>query len=534
MTEDKEIKEIQEKVERRRAEIAKSLECKTPDNGLDSKFINDCLNANEMGDGCLFAGVNKGLFLFDTLASEWYRWGGHYWERDIDGYAFAACEKICEKLLDETDKIYADIKAALAKNDKEKMQRLEERQKFIFKRISRLRSVRGRNNCLQMAKKNEHWDLVVRSEIFDSDPWLLACKNGVIDLRTGELQDGRPEQLIGKAAAAEYKGIKEPAPLWEQTFSEIHKKNSNIIGYVHRLLGYAITGLIIETILPIWWGQGRNGKGTILEIIKYVLGDMASPMQSELLLDQGRARSSAGASPDIMALKGMRIVWASESDEGRRFSPSRIKWLTGGDTLVGRNPYDKNPTCFSPTHKLFLITNNKPHAPADDFAFWERVHLVPFELSFVNRQPQADNELPADKELMDKLKAEASGILAWLVRGCIEWQKKGLDPPQIVIEATAEYRRDEDTLGDFIDECCFLDPESHINASELYTAFREWWKDNISKTKIMSQRKFGKIMKLKFKREKVGTYRYYGLGLDEHGAMLLDRVAGGSDDKPPF
>jgi putative DNA primase/helicase len=529
VTDDKELKKIQEQVEKRRAQIAKSLECKAEDNGLDSRFINDCLNASEFGDGCLFAVANKGSFLFDTLAGEWYRWAQHFWDRDIDGYAFAACEGVCQKLLDETDNLAGQAKEAGNKGNESQVKKYQKQQIRIYKRIERLRTVRGRHNCLQMAKKNDAWDLSVRSEIFDTDPWLLGCKNGVIDLRTGELTDGRPEQFISNTSPTEYKGVKEPAPEWEKFLYEVFKKNDALLRYINRLFGYGLTGSVKETILPVFWGQGRNGKGTLLETIKFVLGDLASPIAAELLLDQGRARSSAGASPDIMALKGLRIAWASESDEGRKFSPSKVKWLTGGDTLVGRNPYDRNPTHFSPTHKLFLITNNKPHAPPDDFAFWERVHLIPFELSFVNREPQAENELPADKDLMDKLKKEACGILAWLVRGCIQWQEHGLEPPPIVLEATAEYRRDEDTLGDFVDECCFLDPEKFINASELYTAFREWWTDNISKTKIMSQRKFGKIMQLKFKREKVGTYRYYGLGLDERGLGLLERAEGHSN-----
>jgi len=213
-----------------------------------------------------------------------------------------------------------------------------------------------------------------------------------------------------------------------------------------------------------------------------------------------------------MALRGLRIAFASENDEGRRFSPSRVKWLSGGDTLVGRSPHDRYETHFTPTHTLILLTNHKPHAPADDFAFWERVHLIPFDLSFVNRKPVADNERPADKHLPEKLRAEASGILAWMVRGCLAWQDKGLDPPRIVRDATADYRREEDILGDFIDECCFLDPSAEIQSSKLYTAFCDWWEQNVSK-KTLSQKKFGKMMTKRFKREKKGTYKYFGLDL---------------------
>jgi putative DNA primase/helicase len=210
-----------------------------------------------------------------------------------------------------------------------------------------------------------------------------------------------------------------------------------------------------------------------------------------------------------MALKGLRMAFASENDEGRRFSPSKVKWLSGGDTLVGRYPYDKYDVFFQPTHTLFLLTNDKPHAPANDFAFWERIHLIPFPLSFVDN-PRHEKQRPKDKFLMEKLEEEASGILAWLVRGCLAWLEKGLRPPAKVLEATEEYRREEDVLADFIDECLILDPEASEQAANLYTLFVQWWEKNISK-RTMSNRKFGQLMKERFEWEKKGTIIYHGI-----------------------
>ena len=181
---------------------------------------------------------------------------------------------------------------------------------------------------------------------------------------------------------------------------------------------------------------------------------------------------------------------------------------------MGRAPHDKYETYFSPTHKLVLMTNELPHAPSYDFAFWERVHLVPFELSFVDRKPQTDDELPADKELPERLQKEASGILAWLVRGCLAWQDKGIAPPPIITEATAKFRRDEDTLADFIDECCYIDKSAETKASDLYSAFKDWYEEHVYKN-APSQMKFGKMMVKKFNREKKGTYIYFGVGLND-------------------
>ena len=246
------------------------------------------------------------------------------------------------------------------------------------------------------------------------------------------------------------------------------------------------------------------------------------------LLDQGKNRSAAGPSPDIMSLRGLRIAFASETDEGQRFSPARVKWFSGGETLTGRYPHDKRNVSFAPTHLLALLTNHKPHAPASDFAFWERLLLVDFPLSFVDRKPQNENERPMDKGLKDRLLQELPGIAAWLVRGCLEWQRVGIAPPAKVREATSEYRRDEDLLADFVDECCDLQqegqPEIRSKASDLYDAFCAWFKRNVSAKKSISQKAFGKMMLERFQRErKGGTYYYFGVSVSPHAQLELDQ-----------
>jgi putative DNA primase/helicase len=257
------------------------------------------------------------------------------------------------------------------------------------------------------------------------------------------------------------------------------------------------------------------------EAISHVLGGLCMPIPSEILLDQGRVRNSAGPSPDVMMLKGRRIVFASETDEGRRLSASRVKWLTGGDSLVGRQPFDKHPTSFTPSHQLFLLTNKKPRASAADFALWERIHLIPFELSFVDREPKAENERPADKQLLEKLKSEASGILSWLIRGCLRYQDQeegGLRPPAIVREATFQYRRQEDTLIDFLEECCDIDPAESAGATDLFEAFRLWsglkW----------SQRAFGDLMTERFEKKRDGIFKYFGLSLNLEWGQKIENA----------
>jgi len=518
-----------ERVEARRRELEKELaeSENTGDPKITSRFVQDCLYANELGDGILAAALFKDKFLFNKSSDEWLVWDGHHWERDIMDGARASVEKVAESYLNEALNLVKKIGAASAKKDRDAVSKYQDMQEKIYKRVGRLRSERGRTNTLKFTHTNISNQIAIKGDELDTNPWLLGCQNGVVDLRTGELRSGRPEDLISKACACEFTGIDTPAPTWEMFLKQIlviieHaegadrdpviKEHPQMVQYVGRLFGYGITGMTIEHFLPILYGQGRNGKGVLVETISAVLGSYMAPIQSEMLLDQGRMKNSAGPSPDIMSLRGLRIAFASETDQGRRFSTSRVKWLTGGDTLKGRYPHDKYETEFDPMHTLFLMTNSKPDVADDDFAFWERVHLVPFELSFVERPCENFNERPADKYLQEKLKAEAPGILAWLVRGCLEWQRQGLNPPAVVIDATREYRRDEDLLGHFLNECCYEEPGTESTAKELYDRFREWWKINVSR-KILSQKKFGGMMKKKFKKSKSGTYRYFGVGL---------------------
>lgn len=479
---------------------------------ISRKFVRDCLFANQLGDGMLYAALHKGKFVLNMTTQEWMKWTGHYWELDEMEESLSSVENVAQRFLQEARDMVSDIDSAIQKGEKETADSLKETQKNIYNRVSRLRSETGRKNCRNFAAVNPQNPLAVSGNVFDQDPWLFACRNGVIDLRTGDLRPGRCEDWISKASPVEYTGVDTPAPVWEETLLQIFDDGAELKDYMNRLLGYGITGLKSEAVLPIMWGQYRNGKTTIVETIKSILGPLSTPVQSEMLLDQGRSQSASAASPEIMSLKGTRIAFGSESDEGRRFSTAKVKWLSGSDTLVARSPYDRRPTTFSPTHLLILLTNFRPHAPANDRAFWIRVHLIPFPLSFIDN-PVRDNERQRDLSIPGRLKEEESGILAWLVRGCLRWQRDGLAPPKVIVDATEEYRREEDVLEDFLEQRCHIDAKLEVPASEIYDAFKEWHADNVSKKYSLSQKKFGSLMKDKFDKVKRGTYFYKGLRL---------------------
>lgn len=497
------ITSMRDKVLARRDE-----ETKGSDNGggghIGKDFVLRCLDANELGDGMLFAAVHRDKFVYNNQAAEWMRWVGHHWEWD----EMVDVETAVEDMVDVYLRVYDELADDLADAGEEQAKYIEGVRERLLKRVSRLRSVNGRQKCLRMAYTNRE-RIAIRGDEIDHDPWLLACANGVLDLRTGLLKPGRPGDYIVKASPVEWEGIDAPCPIWEKALLEIMDGDEEMVAYLARLFGYGITGLTSEHVFAVLHGQGRNGKSLLVETISEVVGSLAGPIPAEMLLDQGKSRSAAGPSPDIMALRGLRLSFASETDDGCKFSPSRVKWFSGGDSLTGRYPHDKRLVTFGATHLLLLLTNHKPHAPADDFAFWERLHLVPFELSFVDRKPSAPNERPMDKRLQEKVMAEAPGILAWLVRGCIDWQKNGLNPPPKVLEATAEYRKDEDLLSDFVEECCEEVPDSRVVAKELYDAFLWWFRENVSSSKSFPQKTFGRLMGKRFDKRKVGGKVWY-------------------------
>ena len=346
----------------------------------------------------------------------------------------------------------------------------------------------------------------------DRNPWLFACKNGVIDLKTGEFLPGRPEDYIKTASPIEWNGFDAKAPRFETFLSEIFDGDVELTKYIQRLFGYVISGSVKEHILPILYGEKRNGKGTLLETLAYVLGPLAFPIEAEMLFSEGKHRSSSSPSADIMSLRGRRLIWGSEGDEGARIDVRKVKWLTGNDTLVGRPPHGKEMIKFTPTHIMFLLTNHKPQIPSNESAMWERVHLIPFKYSYVaDPDPNKPNERQRDADLPEKLREEAAGILAWLVKGCLEWQRIGLNPPNTVKVATKQYREEEDIVGHFLQECTYSDPRKRVQASTLYSAYSKWCFDNGYHP--LGGKKFGERIGAMFKKKVEARGNFY-MGLD--------------------
>ena len=271
----------------------------------------------------------------------------------------------------------------------------------------------------------------------DADPWMLGTPNGVLDLRSGQLVESAG--YVTKSIAVPF----DPSarcPRWERFLGEVFPEPS-IREYVRCVVGYTLAGITDEHLFMFCYGSGANGKSTLLETLQHVMGDYASRAGAEII-----CLSKHGREPEsqIAELMGQRLVIGAETAEGARLNENLIKDITGGDTLRGRRIYE-SAFQFIPQCTLWLFGNYKPAISGCDDGIWRRVRLIPFLQKF-----ESDRK---DPSLKTKLRAEAPGILAWAVRACLDWQRSGLTTPETVRLAVEEYRTDEDSLADFIEEC---------------------------------------------------------------------------------
>lgn len=467
------------------------------------------LQANEYGDAQLFIHLFKDQYIYDHAEKQWYYWNDHYWRQDVINQITTKVDEVIsiyggEMLRQE----WTAAKAKKAGNESE-AESSETRAKAYRKRIELLQTLKRRETVVKMAAMGLT-GLGTPGDKWDTQNFLLCCKNGVVNLKTGEFNPGEQSQMLKTASPTKWEGIDEPCPIFEKFMSDIFNDDIEIVNYIQKLFGYCITGDQSNHIVPIFWGIGRNGKSTLLETINHVLGAFSGPIESDTLLQQRFGKASGSASSDIMVLRGKRLVWASETDEGRSISGSKIKMLSGGDAITGRELYKNNVT-FPATHHAILMTNHKPHAQAGDYALWNRIRLIPFLVSFVNR-PTKEFEKQADKHLIKKLKQESSGILAWLVRGYLKFQEEGFLTPQSIMVATNEYQKEEDLLGQFLEEKTYQDELAEVQASKLYSEYSTWSLDN--GIKPMSGTRFGREMKKRYANHRYASAIFYnGIGL---------------------
>jgi len=344
-----------------------------------------------------------------------------------------------------------------------------------------------------------------------------------MDLTTGRLRPGSQDDRISMHSLVAYDPNAE-CPRWESFVREIFGSDDDLIDYVQRAAGYSLTGDTSEQCHFICWGPGANGKTTFQRVHRELLGDYAANTPFSTL----EVNNRYAIPNDLAALYGKRLVTASELNESVRLNEARLKMLAGEDPVTARFLHSEFFT-FVPVAKFWLSVNHKPMVNDDSTGFWRKIRLIPFTQTFEGR---------ANKDLKAELRREYPGILAWMVRGCLAWQDRGLAPPDVVRIATETYRSESDPLAAFLAERCIAGEEMSTRASDLYREYQRWADDRgLKDRERLTSTKFGRLISTRFQKKQVSAGNLYlGIGLRGVAADPLDGTAmeGSTSDDPPL
>jgi putative DNA primase/helicase len=429
----------------------------------------------------------------------WLAWDGKRWAEDQTGEAV-------RRVKDTQTAMYADAmrrveKLANRAGDDEEANRLRAAAKKEMAHALRWEDARAIARSLELARSEP--DIPVLPPEMDRDRFAFNCLNGTIDLRSGELRRHRREDLLTKLAPVNY-DPDAACPLWERCLLTWMDGNADLITYLQRVAGHWLTGDVGEQSLWFFHGAGANGKSTYLGTLLAAWGDYGMQSIADLLM----VKHHESHPTERADLFGKRLVCTIETEEGKRMAEALMKQLTGGDKVRARK-MRQDFFEFDPAHKIALAANHKPQVRGTDYATWRRIKLIPFTVTI---EPEAK-----DRQLPEKLKAELPGILAWAVRGCLDWQRHGIAEPDEVRQATAEYQREQDIVCTFIGECCLLHPEARVKVSVLYEAYGKWSGD-----RFMTQPAFNERLRAKGydSRRTPNGYFWHGLTLDQGGPEI--------------
>lgn len=339
----------------------------------------------------------------------------------------------------------------------------DRRRKQLGRHAMQSESARAIRAMIELAKSER--SIILPAAALDRDPWLLNCRNGTIDLRTGDLREHRREDLITQLIPVDYDPTA-VCPIFLRFLSQILRERPSLIRFVQRAIGYALSGLTDEQVFFVLRGAGANGKSTLTQALRTLLADYAGTLAAESLLTRKGDPNSQGMN-DLYSVQNARFLVASEPDMGRRLAEGLVKQLTGGERMKVKKLY-ADVFEIEIQFKLFLSTNHLPVIRGVDRAMWRRILVIPFDVVIPDDQQ--------DHALLGKLEAERPGILRWAVEGCLAWQREGLAAPDEVRVATKAYRDEMDTLGDFLSERCVVDVDESVTAADLYTVYADWSK----------------------------------------------------------
>ena len=422
---------------------------------------NDRYAWTDIGNGNLFADWYKAGARYSPERKLWYVYTGKLWEPDTGNVkVMEYCKRLADGLL--------DYSLSLPEGTKR-----DEYHKFAYKWQSR--------HYRETVLKDAQSVYPVLLSDFDSDPYLFNCQNGTLDLRTRAFHAHTAADMLSTISGVEY----DPeawGELWEQTVSEVMQGDKDLITYLQKALGYALTGDTSEECLFLLYGPTtRNGKSTVIETFMALMGGYGKAAGADTFALKQRWDSGA-PSEDLAKLAGARAVNVSEPDKGMVLNAARVKTLTGNDTITARYLHE-NSFEYKPQFKLFINTNYLPRANDVTIFSSGRVKVIPFNRHF---EPEEQ-----DKTLKKRLLKEFSGVLNWCLEGLWLMQETGFDPPEAVLAATAEYRHDSDKLTRFVEDCLEADPRAEATTTAVYSAYQEWCRGNGQQSESLTNFKRG-------------------------------------------
>ena len=453
------------------AEILEEVAQRLPDprNGNGKFYVDgtwgglEPFRPTDVWNAKLFANIHGSCVRYCDRLGGWFHYSENRWVRaecgEVERFAKETVRRLYEMAAAETD---------------------ETRRREMAKHATRSEAAGRIGAILELAKTED--GIVVPPTAFDADLMTLNTKEGPVDLRTGQPRKHRPEDLLTNLTGAAVG--REARPLtWERFLSDATGEDKELQGFLQRFAGYSATGTTRDQCLVFLYGPEAAGKSTFLRVLQAALGTYAQTAEiATFLLSRRDAVRN-----DLAALAGARAVFATEPDEGQTWDEGLIKLLTGEDRIRARFLFRESFE-FTPTFKLWIAGNHRPRVRSTGGALWRRVHVVPFTRTVPEEK--------RDPHLFDKLRDELPEILAWIIEGCLEWQRDGLRPPASVRAATADYRTAEDALAPFIEDCCIVEPQAKSSAGDLYKGYFAWCGAN-------GERPIGK--------------RGFGLRLDEKG-----------------
>lgn len=407
----------------------------------------------DIANGRYFASIHRGKLKYVFAAKKWLKWDDQRWAWCESGEHLEAAKLVADKMLD-----FATANLKANPNDPEAKRQMAHAIKS--------RDERRLHSMIALAQSEPNMAVGNMGQL-DSNPWLLNVENGVVDLKTGALLDHDPRMLQTKICNAMFlRGAQ--CPKWETFLDEIFCGDKELIDYVQRALGYSMTGLVTEEVMFFMFGFGANGKSVFINTVINILADYAMTAPASMLAlrrndDKGRA------SPEMARMVGSRFAVANETQSNDRLDEQLVKVLVSREKIAARHLYGDYFE-FMPTHSMWVRGNHKPIVTGDDHGIWRRIQLIPFARTF------KPDEI--DPFLEDKLVSERDGILTWMIEGCMKWQAEGLKPSNAVRNASSQYRKESDVLGQWLDEECELGMNHRCDQKRVYSSYQYWCTTN--------------------------------------------------------